>query len=101
MASGVLGLCRWLRSPAVGKGREAVLPARAAGLGCRRRTGEERRGRAGRFGRPGHAGRRAGELRLRPGSTHLEAANAPRFPRSATGAGPHLDRAPRGGADAG
>lgn len=68
------------------------------------RTGEERRGRAVLSGGrdcPGHAGRRAGEGILRPGSARSGTADAPRAPHSAAAAGPHLDGAPRGGADAG
>lgn len=68
------------------------------------RAGEERHGRAVLSGGrdcPGHAGRRAGEGILRPGSARSGAADAPRAPHSAAAAGPHLDRAPRGGADAG
>lgn len=76
---------RWLCGlPAGWKAREAVLPPGAAGLGCWKRAGEERRGRAGPGGGrgwPGHAGRRAGEALLRSGSARPGAANAsPRSP---------------------
>lgn len=99
-------LRRWFCcSPAAAvEALEAVLPPGAASLGCWRRAGEERRWRAGPGrgrGWLGHAGLRAGEALLRFGSARPGAANAPRALHSAPAAGPHLDWAPRSGANAG